>query len=137
VGFEALLNALDGMTEEFARTRPGPGGWPALECAAHIAISEDFFFSQITHAKPSTQPLGNREREAAILAHRADRTKTFDSTDVAKPAGSFSNLAEAVQHFLRSREQTVRFVETCNQDLRAMQITHPPFARSTAMKPYY
>jgi hypothetical protein len=107
----------------------------------HRYQSEDFFFSQITHAKPSTEPLGNREREAAILAHGADITKTFDSIDVAKPAGSFSNLTEAdgggatlsfeaANILSGSWKHATKTSVRCRSHIRSL-------ARSTAMKPYY
>ena len=42
-----------------------------------------------------------------------------------RPTGRFDTLAEAVESFLATRERTVRFVETCDEDLRSKPMTHP------------
>jgi hypothetical protein len=47
------------------------------------------------------------------------------SPEVVRPAGRFSKLSEALQHFLSSRERTTRYVENCGEDLRARLAAHP------------
>jgi hypothetical protein len=124
-GREAILEALSGVTEDHARRSPGPGRWSVLECAEHVAVAEDLLFSRITQATASATPCANKAREAAILAHGADRTNPRESPEEGKPTGRFSTLTEAVQHFHTSREETVRFVEDCRDDLRAKVALHP------------
>lgn len=124
-GQEAFLDALSAITEESARWSPGPDRWSILECAEHVAASEDFLFSKLTQATLSDVPLVNQNREARILARGADRTTPGVSPEAVRPTGRFSTLADAVQHFLNSREQTVRFVESCREDLRSRLTTHP------------
>ena len=104
---------------------PGPGRWSALECAEHVAVSEDFLFSQLIEARPAGVPLVNHQREAGILARDADRTHPGVSPEVVRPIGRFPTLADALRHFLQSRDQTVRFVESCAEDLRSRLTTHP------------
>ena len=124
-GQEAFLDTLSAITGDLATKSPGAGRWSVLECAEHVAISEEFLFSQVTQATRSDVPLINPEREAGILARGADRTTAFASPEVGRPAGRFSTLADAVQHFLASRELTVRFVESCDEDLRSRLTAHP------------
>jgi hypothetical protein len=124
-GREAFLDALNAITEDLARRSPAPGRWSALECVEHVAISEDFLFSQVTQATPSDVPVVNQEREVRILARGTDRTNPVVSPEVGRPTGRFSLLADAVQHFLDRRERTVRFVESCQEDLRSKLTTHP------------
>jgi len=114
-----------GLPESLAATRPGTGRWSAIECVEHIAVAEDFLLTQITRAERSGVPLVSQRREAAILARGADRNKRLMSPEVARPAGRFPTLADALAGFLTTREQTVRFVETCDEDLRSKPMTHP------------
>jgi hypothetical protein len=70
-------------------------------------------------------PVVDQEREARILTRGADRTNPRVSPEVGRPTGRFGSLADAVQYFLDSREQTVQFVESCQEDLRSRLTTHP------------
>jgi hypothetical protein len=119
-----LLDSLRGVTEDVA-ARTLPGRWSILECVEHLVVSEDYLFSQITASHSSPVPVVNEKREALIVARGADRTKPVASPEVGRPAGRFATLADAVQSFLTSRQQTIRFVENCGEDLRSKLTTHP------------
>jgi hypothetical protein len=108
-GRQAFFDALNGVSEDLAAKRPGPGRWSALECAGHVA----------------SVPVANQAREAAILARGTDRTRPGVSPEAVRPAGRFSTLADAVRHLLASRAGTVRFVENCTFDLRSSLTRHP------------
>lgn len=125
IGRDAFLDALRGLPEDLAAISPGPGRWSVVECVEHVAVSEDFLLSRITQAQSSGAPVVNQQREAAILARGADRTTPAISPEVGRPTGRFATLANAVESFLATREQTVRFVGACNEDLRAKPIAHP------------
>jgi hypothetical protein len=124
-GRQALLDALNGVTEEIAPRTPAPGKWSVLECVEHLVVSEDYLFSQLIASRDSHAAVVNRDREARILSRGLDRTKTMQSPEVGRPAGRFSTLREAVQCYLASRERTIRFVENCNDDLRSKLTSHP------------
>lgn len=124
-GSTALLNALNGVTDEQAVHVPGPGRWSILQCAEHVAVAEDHLFSLITASKRSETPLINEQREVLIATHGPDRTTRRESPKDAKPTGRFSTLSEAVQHFLAGRERTIQFVNENKEDLRSRITTHP------------
>jgi hypothetical protein len=124
-GSTALLNALHGVKEELAMRVPGPGRWSVLQCAEHVAVAEDHLFSMITASERSDTPLINEQREVLIATQGPDRTIRRESPEDAKPTGRFSNLSEAVQHFLAGRDRTIQFVNTNNEDLRSRITTHP------------
>jgi hypothetical protein len=124
-GRDAFLDALRGLPEDVPAVRPAPGRWSVLECVEHVAVSEDLLLSRITQAQSSGSPVANQKREAAILARGADRTTPVISPEAGRPTGRFATLADAVGSFLATRERTVRFVEDCNEDLRAKTMTHP------------
>jgi hypothetical protein len=121
----ALLAALDGVTDEHASHIPAPGKWSILGCVEHIAVSEDYLFSQIAQATPSEAPVINIEREVKILARGADRTRRMESPPEGRPTGAFPTLAAALDHFLASRERTILFVRADPEDLRSRMTWHP------------
>src|SRR5262249_3802839 len=124
-GPKDLLNALAGVTEDLATRTPGPGRRSVLECVEHVAVSEDFLFSQIAASQRADMPVVNEKREAAIRARGLDRTMAIESPDVGRPKGHFSTLAAAVHHFVASRERTIRFVQNNREDLRSRLTSHP------------
>lgn len=121
----ALLAAVDGVSEESARRTPAPGRWSILGCVEHVALSEDYFFSQIAKATPSETPVINLEREAKMLARGADRSRRMQSPPEGHPTGAFPTLAAALDHFQESRNRTVEFVRANQEDLRAKTTWHP------------
>jgi hypothetical protein len=124
-GRKALLAVLTGLTEDAAARIPSAGKWSVLECVEHVAVSEDYLFSQIISSQLSDEPLRNTTREALILTRGLDRTIPALSPEVGKPAGRFATLSEALEHFLESRDRSIRFVEECVEDLRSKRTTHP------------
>ena len=133
-GRTALPAAVEGVTEEMARRIPGEGRWSILGCAEHIAISEDYMFSQIGIATAPETPLINREREAKMLARGTDRSRRMESPPEGHPAGAFLTLGDAVAHFLKSRERTIAFVRGCEEDLRRKTTWHPILKECTAQE---
>jgi hypothetical protein len=121
----ALLAAVDGVTDERASRIPAPGRWSILGCVEHLAVSEDYFFAQIVKATPSETPLINLEREAKMLARGADRSRRMESPPEGHPTGAFPTLAAALEHFQDSRNRTVEFVRSNQEDLRSKVTWHP------------
>ncbi|MGD0628231.1 MAG: DinB family protein [Terracidiphilus sp.] len=124
-GRDAFLAALEGVSDDEANRIPGPGRWSIFGCVEHIAISEDYLFSQILMAASSPAPATNPDREAKMLARGTDRTRRMQSPPEGHPAGAFPTLASAVEHFLESRSRTVEFVRADPQDLRSKMTWHP------------
>jgi uncharacterized damage-inducible protein DinB len=122
---EALADALQGVTEEIAGRQTDPARWSIRQCVEHVAIAEDYLFGQIGSAAEADEPMGNLAREARIRERGADRKKPMPAPEQARPAGRFATLAQALQHFLDSRERTMQFVESCTADLRARITRHP------------
>src|ERR1700677_814962 len=121
----ALLAAVDGVSDERARRTPAPGRWSILGCVEHVAVSEDYFFSQIAKATPSETPSINLEREAKMLARGADRSRKMESPAEGQPTGAYPTLASALKHFLESRNRSIEFVLSNQEDLRAKITWHP------------
>lgn len=121
----SFLNSVNGVTEEIATRNPGTGRWSILECAEHVAVSEDYLFSLILQARDRESSIVNESRVALILARGADRSRPKVSPEVVSPTARFATLAEAVRHFSISRDRTIHFLEGCEEDLRFKMATHP------------
>jgi hypothetical protein len=124
-GRKVLLEAVSGVTEEFAPRAPAPGRWSVLECVEHVAVSEDYLFGQIAASYVSEVAMINQQRESLIMAVGLDRAQKIQSPDVGKPARRFSTLAQAVDHFQATRKRTLEFVENCTEDMRCKITSHP------------
>jgi hypothetical protein len=124
-GRDVLLAALDGLTEDQAARVPEPGQWSVRDCMEHLFLVEDYLFRQIDASEPAETPAGSRAREARILQRGADRTKRLDAPEVARPTGRFPTLSEALNAFLASRAETIRYVQALQEDPRLRTAHHP------------
>jgi len=123
-GERALMDALEGVTEELAQ-RAEDGRWSILQCVEHLALAEDHLFGRILAATPTGAPVVNERRERLIRERGPSRSRPVAAPDVAAPHAHYATLAEALEAFSAARARTVAFVESCNADLRAQVTTHP------------
>jgi hypothetical protein len=124
-GRDALTEAVSGLADDAAAKSPGPGRWSVLECVEHLALVEDYLFAQIAASKPSETPVGSRLRENNILKRGADRTRTLEAPEVARPKGRFPTVAEALSAFSTSRDRTIAYVQSLQEDPRLRTAHHP------------
>jgi hypothetical protein len=128
-GRDALLAALDGLTEDVATRAPRPGKWSVLECVEHLFLAEEFLLEQIAVAQPSEVPVGSRAREARILQRGTDRTSRLEAPETARPTGRFPTLAAALRSFVEVHDRTVRHVRELEEDPRMLTANHPLIGR--------
>src|SRR5436190_17942708 len=124
-GRVALTAAVADLAEDVAAKAPAPGRWSVLECVEHLCLVEDYLFAQIAASTPSETPVGSRIRENSILKRGADRTRTLEAPEVARPTGRFPTLAEALNAFSSSRERTIAYVQDLQGDPRMRTAHHP------------
>ena len=129
-----LLESAEGLTDEQARLRPAEDRWSILECVEHVGLVEDGMFATVTtKLGPPETPI-DRAREQKIISSVTDRSQKFGAPEFVKPAGKFATLAEALEHFQRSRARTIDYVEKCDQDLRALVGPHPALGKATGQE---
>ncbi len=123
-GREALLAAVEGLSEAQAGFKPSPEAWSILECLEHVAVAERQMLNMIQGAGEGGRPSAP-DRDLAFAASARDRSRKFVAPDPAKPRGRYATLEEARRKFIEYRERTVAFVERCSDNLRTRNVLHP------------
>jgi hypothetical protein len=120
-----LLAAVEGMTDEQAAVKPAGGGWSALENVEHIATVETLGLRRLTTKSVAVPEEMSRKREAVLYERLAARGKKVEAPEFSLPKGRYATLGEAVGDFLDARERIVKWLESCDFDLRRRAVEHP------------
>ncbi len=124
----ALLEAVEGVSDEEARWKPGPDRWSILEYVEHLAISDDGLVDlvrKVLQSPPTPETDEDRKaREEKIRGIKIERGMNH-APERLQPKAKFANLAEAVEGFLAARERTLEFARTTQDDLRSHFAPHP------------
>jgi hypothetical protein len=129
---ETFLRALDRVTEAEAVWKPAPGRWSIFECAEHVAVAESGMFRGVRHGTPVTEAgFADPAREQRIRRAAANRNRKWVAPEPVRPSGRFASLAEATAQFVERRERTIRWVESCPENLRTLSMVHPAAGRIT------
>jgi hypothetical protein len=118
-----FVDSLAGLSDAQLNFKAAPERWSIAECATHIALTEDFLFSMVVDkimkspADPSKMAAA-KGRDEAILKAVADRSKKAKAPEPLQPAQKFASTAEALRHFKQSREKTLEYIRTTQDELR-------------------
>ena len=129
---EEFLRAVEGMIDEEATWKPAPNRWSVLDCAEHVAMAESGMFRAVRDGTPATEPTPNNEgRKQRLMAAAVNRERKWVAPEPVRPNGRFASLAEAVEQFVSKRERTIRWMESCTDDLASLLTDHPVAGRIT------
>jgi uncharacterized damage-inducible protein DinB len=132
---QTFLNALEGVTEAEAVAKPQPDRWSILECAEHVAFVESRMLQLVSNGSPITDSAQDgHSREERFRKGALDRSRKFVAPELARPRGRFASVSEAVDQFMDSRERSIRYVESCSEDLRSLSTLHPAFGPITCQE---
>jgi hypothetical protein len=129
-----LLESAEGLTDGQARLRPAEDRWSILECVEHVGQVEDVIFAAVTTKLTPSDAPADRTREQKIISGATDRNRKVDSPDQVKPTGKFASLADALAHFEQSRARSIEYIESCEQDLRAVTGPHPVLGQASGQE---
>jgi hypothetical protein len=122
-----FLDALDGISEEQWKYKPGPDRWSIAEVAEHIAVAEDNLFQYamggLHHGSAGSD--GKKLEDTEVIARMSDRSNKAQAPAEFRPAGRFKTKDELVQHFLASRDRNIHYVETTPENLRGTLLKSP------------
>jgi uncharacterized damage-inducible protein DinB len=120
---QRFLASFAGVTDEESRRHPAPGQWSVLDTVEHLTAAEKLMLKLLTESRrPRAATTPDREE---IFLRAPNRTRKLESPETGLPRGRFANLDEARTHFETAREAVLKFVEQCDEDLRATEVTHP------------
>lgn len=127
-----FLDAVAGLSEAQWNFKPAADRWSIAEVSEHIALSEDGIFELITKKILATPAAPERKSEVAIndetLQKRiVDRSTKAQAPEFLRPTNRWKTQAELVDHFKRSRDRNIAWVQTTRENLREHFFAHPMF----------
>jgi hypothetical protein len=131
----AVLNAVEGVTEDQARWKPMPERWSILEYIEHLAVSDDVLVALVKKSLESPAYIETEEerraREQNIRAIQVPRGVNHAPQNL-RPVARFNSLQNALAAFLAARERTVEYATSTTDDLRCHFAPHPVFGKMDA-----
>jgi len=124
-GTNALLDSVEGVSEEQARMHAAADRWSVLECVEHVILAENRMFDLLAKESEPSPAISDGSREERVRFRSVDREFKFQAPQFSKPAGRFTSLAAAVDEFRRCRARTATYLTQCNDELRARTAMHP------------
>ena len=122
-----FLKSIDGLSEAQWKFKAAPDRWSIAEVAEHIAISESTILGMIQQkmlAMPAPKPEEKIDDEK-VIAGLLDRTSKFQAPEMLRPANKWATKDALAKDFNTARDQTIEFVRTTTEDLRAHAAPHP------------
>lgn len=122
-----VLDLIAPLSEAQWTFKAGPDRWSIAECAEHITETENLLRGMIQQSAKKL-PLDETKRaerstkkEAsakALLTTMTDRSKTASAPGEIRPTGRYATKAALVTILNTRRDETIRYVETTDDDLR-------------------
>ena len=117
---DGIIAATKDLSEAQWKFKAAPDKWSVAETMEHIALGEDYMFGYVTDTVMKA-PAGATDRDVAkmdglVLQMVPDRSNKRQAPPPLVPTGRWTP-AEALAHFLKSRQRTIEFMQTA-PDLR-------------------
>jgi uncharacterized damage-inducible protein DinB len=124
---DGVVASVKGLSDAQFNFKSAPERWSVAETLEHIATAEDFIFQNIADKiMQAPAPAAGRDNdkiEAFILAASVDRSRKAEAPAPLVPKARWTP-AEALDHFLKSRATSMKFLET-TPGLRAHAVDSP------------
>jgi hypothetical protein len=121
--------AVQGLSDAQWNFKPAPDKWSIAEILEHLALTEDLISKQvlvqIANAPAPSPDRNAKQVDATIVDKVTDRSVKYHAPEPIQPTGRWTH-AQALQHLLDSRAQTIALVES-TPGLRDHVISHPAF----------
>ena len=121
---DLFLSVLGSVPEDKRNIREADDSWSILECAEHVCLAEQLMFAALEKRRP-TDAAPDLQKDPVIQKVALDRSRRLTCPDQAWPTGRYASLAEAADAFQASRQRTIAFIESTNEDLRSSTCIHP------------
>ena len=125
-GRDALLRAIEGVSEAQAQFKPKPDGWSIADCVEHIAVADGMLFGLLEQGAPNPQGVAlGPEKDGRVARAVVDRSRKIAAPERLRPAGRFRSVDEARDHFLAGHGRAIAYARDCAKDLRSLFTLHP------------
>lgn len=126
-----FLKSISGLSQKQWTFKPGPDRWSVAEVAEHITVSESTLFGLVQRTVQSPADPAKREqvkgKDQVIMTRVPDRSHKAQAPEILRPTGRWTTEADLVKSFETSRDATMNYVKTTNDDLRDHFFDHPAF----------
>ncbi len=127
-----FLDSVAGLSDAKWNFKPAPEVWSVAECAEHIALSEDRLYELVTRNLMKTPAAPEKKAEVQgkdelILEKTVDRSQKFQAPEMLRPTHQWPSKDDLMAHFKESRDRTIAYVESTQDDLREHFVPHPAF----------
>ncbi len=123
-GRAELIAVVSVLTEEQARTKPGPGRWSVLECVEHVNFVERRFLGMVKASEVTAPVERDAAKEAALKQRVVDRTNRRVAPEAVLPSGKYGSISEALEEFNTARNETLRFASEQGRNLLSRSAVH-------------
>ncbi len=127
-----FLDSIKNLSEAQWKFKAAPDRWSAAEVAEHIAISEETLLKLVSQqimkspAAPEKKE-GVKGKEELLRKALINRSVKAQAPEMLKPINRWTNRDELVKAFNASRDQTIEYIKTTQEDLRSHFGPHPFF----------
>ena len=125
---DGVSTSVKGLSDGQMKWKSAPDRWSVAETLEHIAKAEDLLMQNITAnvMKAPAAPAEGRDNakiDAFVMAVIPDRSRKAQAPEALVPGGTWTP-AETLDHFLKSRANTISFAESA-EGLRDHAIDSP------------
>jgi uncharacterized damage-inducible protein DinB len=127
-----FLDSVAGVSQAQWSFKPAPQVWSIAEVAEHIAVSEESLLALVTRkimagpAEPEKKPEA-AGRDERLLKALVDRSQKAQAPEFLRPTNRWKTPQELIEQFKKSRDNTIAYVRTTQEDLRSRFAPHPVF----------
>ena len=129
---QKVLDSLKDLSDAQWKFKPAPDRWSAAEVAEHIAVSEETLLGLVTE-RVMKSPATPEKKEAAkgkdelVRNSITNRSVKVQAPEMLRPTNRFKTREETIKAFNASRDKTIEYVKTTQDDLRSHFGPHPIF----------
>lgn len=124
-------DAVKGLSDEQLKWKPAADKWSVFETSEHIALAEVFLFDLINGGvmkAPANATKTSSVSVELIMQKVPDRTNKFQAPEPIKPDKSpWTTMEATMDAFKTRRDNTIKFVESGNDDMRERFMMNPAF----------
>jgi len=117
-----VLDAVDGLTEAQWMFKQADDRWSVAQVLEHIVVTERALLGMVqkTASGPASPvPEASKVKDEDIMKMISSREKKVQAPEQLRPTGSLGTGASEIEQFKQTRDTTINYVRTTNDDLRA------------------